>query len=100
MKVNKIETFGENDLKLSLNNLRNSLNLSYFIKIQIEFSDNKKSELLYDVSDNQTSLIVSLKGRSKIIQYDLNICFKTKRKENICSLQNEIQLKCLLKNIL
>ena len=71
-----------------------NLNFSFYIKLQIEYSDNKKSESIYDLFQNRTKYTISLKNTEKILQYLLFVCFNTKRQNDVCALQNnEIQTK-------
>jgi len=87
------------DLNLYLNNSYDdnqliNLNFSFYIKLQIEYSDNKKSESIYDLLQNQTMYTIRLKNTDKIVQYILFVCYNTKRQNDICALQNnEIQTK-------
>lgn len=99
LKVSKIEPTESNDLKLHFAFNETSFNLSYIVKLQIEYSDLKKSELVYEIQSNQTSVILSLhKDRNKINQYSLYVCFRTKRQLEVCSIQQEIQAKCKILN--
>ena len=98
IKVEKIEMLPtKNDFFIYLNyneyQSNTYSNFTYYIKLLLEYTDHKKSESVYELTENQTTNTISLVNQDHIIRADLFVCFRTKRQNEICAYQNEFQTK-------